>query len=445
MKAQLWRPSLRTFFTVAVIAVSGVWHASAFASQLHLTWADTSSNEDGFKVERKIGTTGAFSQIASVAANSSSYIDANVTDGTTYCYRTSAFNTSGTSAPSNEACGTLTARFILTVSKNGTGSGTINSIGINCGTDCSEAYLSGTTVTLTPSPAANSTFAGWSGNADCADGSVAITAATTCTATFTGSLKVQIGVFRPSTVTWLLDLNSNGTFDNCTIDSCPASFGISSDRPLVGDWTGTGTMQLGTFDPSTRVWELDRNANDKWEDCTIDLCKGPFGRTGDLPLSGYWKAGTASTQIGVFRPANALWYLDLNGNGRFDKGSTDAKLGPFGASTSLPVVGDWTGSGTTKIGTFDPATGMWQLDRNSNGIFDGCAVDGCVGPFGKAGNLPVVADWNGTGIAKIGTFDSATGMWQLDMNGNGIFDGCASDACVGPFGQQGDRPVVGKW
>jgi len=335
--------------------------------------------------------------------------------------------------------------FTLTVTKTGTGSGVVTATGINCGTDCSESYTSGTTVALTASPATDSTFAGWSGNADCTDGSIAMSAAKICTATFTGSLKVQIGIFRPSTATWLLDLNSNGTFDNCTIDSCPASFGISSDLPVVGDWTGTGTIQLGTFDPSTRVWELDRNGNDRWENCTIDLCKGPFGRNGDLPVGGYWKAGTASTQIGVFRPANALWYLDLNGNGRLDKGKTDTKLGPFGTSTHLPVVGDWTGSGTTKIGTFDPATGMWQLDRNSNGTFDGCAIDGCAGPFGKARHLPVAADWNGTGTAKIGTFDPATGMWQLDVNGNGLFDGCASDACVGPFGQQGDRPVVGKW
>jgi hypothetical protein len=95
---------------------------------------------------------------------------------------------------------------------------------------------------------------------DYADGSLTVRAATTCTATFSGSLKVQMEVFHPSSVTWLLDLNSNGTFDNCTIHSCPASFGVSSDRPVVGDWTGTGTMQLGTFDPSTKVWELDRNA-----------------------------------------------------------------------------------------------------------------------------------------------------------------------------------------
>jgi len=61
-------------------------------------------------------------------------------------------------------CGYVTA-YALSVSKSGTGSGTVtsNPSGINCGTDCSENYTPGTSVTLTASPAAGSTFAGWSG------------------------------------------------------------------------------------------------------------------------------------------------------------------------------------------------------------------------------------------------------------------------------------------
>jgi hypothetical protein len=55
--------------------------------------------------------------------------------------------------------------FNLSVSKNGTGSGTVTSspIGISCGTDCSESYTSGIQVTLTAEPASGSTFGGWSG------------------------------------------------------------------------------------------------------------------------------------------------------------------------------------------------------------------------------------------------------------------------------------------
>ena len=53
--------------------------------------------------------------------------------------------------------------YTLTVSKNGTGSGTVTATGINCGTDCSEAFIAGTSVSLTAAAAVSSTFTGWTG------------------------------------------------------------------------------------------------------------------------------------------------------------------------------------------------------------------------------------------------------------------------------------------
>ena len=53
----------------------------------------------------------------------------------------------------------------LTINKTGTGTGTVisNPAGINCGTTCGAGFAVGTEVTLTASPTAGSTFAGWSG------------------------------------------------------------------------------------------------------------------------------------------------------------------------------------------------------------------------------------------------------------------------------------------
>ncbi len=76
--------------------------------------------------------------------------------------------------------------YTLNVSKSGSGSGTVTSspIGIDCGADCSQEYGSGLAITLTATAATGSTFAGWSGDADCTDGQVIMDANKTCTASF---------------------------------------------------------------------------------------------------------------------------------------------------------------------------------------------------------------------------------------------------------------------
>ena len=80
----------------------------------------------------------------------------------------------------------------LSVSKAGTGVGTVtsNPAGISCGGDCSEFYSVNTSVTLTASPGSGSTFGGWSGNADCSDGVVTLSANRSCTATFAAAVRV---------------------------------------------------------------------------------------------------------------------------------------------------------------------------------------------------------------------------------------------------------------
>jgi PKD repeat protein len=90
------------------------------------------------------------------------------TEGT-YTATCTVVDDGGATATSNPVDITVTApqqTHTLTVQKAGTGSGTVSSspAGIDCGTDCSEAYDEGTVVTLTATAAADSVFSGWEGD-----------------------------------------------------------------------------------------------------------------------------------------------------------------------------------------------------------------------------------------------------------------------------------------
>ena len=651
----------------------------ASAAQLTLSWTDASDNEEGFGIERRTGTTG-FQRITSVGSNVSTYTDPNLASSTTYCYRVNAFNTAGSSAYTNEICGTtlaasftltltrsgngtvtssptgiicgsdctevytdgtvvklaaapangstfvnwsgnadcsdgsvtmnanisctavfnLITAYTMTVTRAGTGSGTVTSspTGINCGStcsttlnsgttvtltatpalgstfagwsgsctaagsvtmtgnmgctatfnssgytlttsvvnevtssgtaggtvvsnpagiscesDCTETYTSGVIVALTPKPAANSKFKAWTGHADCTDGSVTMNASKSCTATFSlntvslsiskagngtvastpsgincgtscsfnfvagttvtlratpdagftfsgwsgsctgtadckltlstnttvtanffNSLSDRIGIYRPSTGEWFLDRNGNGTWDDA--DTYAEPFGETVGVPVVGDWDGSGKTKLGLFVSKSSQWLLD---------CEVDNCVSSFGQSSDLPSVGRWTTSPGDS-IAVFRPSEKKWYLDTNRNGNWD-GCRKDECPSFSAYVNgdIPVAGDWTGSGTTQLGLFRPSTGEWLLNRNGDRAWNGCKRDTCITSFGEAGDLPVIGDWNGTGISKIGVFRPLTSEWFLDLNGNGNWDGASVDLHVIGYGESGEIPIVGKW
>lgn len=137
---------------------------SADALQATVRWVDTAASENGFKIERKVGTGGSYSAIATTAANVVSYIDPSLSASTTYCYRVRAYNAAGNSAPSNEVCASTSVQKVrLSASLIGNGTLTSSPGGINCPSDCTEDYGAGTQVTLTPSAGSGTQFASWGG------------------------------------------------------------------------------------------------------------------------------------------------------------------------------------------------------------------------------------------------------------------------------------------
>lgn len=84
-------------------APSNLSTAATSSSQIDLSWSDNASNETGFKIERKTGAGGAWSQIATTGANATSYSNTGLSASTQYFYRVRANNGAGDSGYSNEA------------------------------------------------------------------------------------------------------------------------------------------------------------------------------------------------------------------------------------------------------------------------------------------------------------------------------------------------------
>jgi hypothetical protein len=184
-------------------------------------------------------------------------------------------------------------------------------------------------------------------------------------------------------------------------------------------------------------WYLDLNGNGKWDNAVVDLQRS-LGAVGDVPVTGDWN-GDGITEIGVWRN-NHYWYLDYNGNGVWDSLILDNKSA-FGSPGDVPVTGDWNGDLRTEIGVFRN-NHFWFLDYNGNGKWDNVVLDN-KSIFGAPGDVPVTGDWNGNGKTKIGLY-RGNHFWFLDYNGNGKWDSIVLDN-KSRFGAVGDVPVTGDW
>ncbi|MCM8796957.1 MAG: hypothetical protein NC923_03660 [Candidatus Omnitrophica bacterium] len=75
---------------------------SASGNQVYLSWNDTSTDETGFKIMRRTGNNGPWSQIGSAPANTTTYIDDSISYDTVYYYVIQAAYEGISSANSNE-------------------------------------------------------------------------------------------------------------------------------------------------------------------------------------------------------------------------------------------------------------------------------------------------------------------------------------------------------
>jgi len=142
----------------------------------------------------------------------------------------------------------------LTVSKAGTGSGSVTSspAGIDCGTTCSASYPEGTAVSMTATPASGSVFGGWSG-ACTGTGSCTVTMseARTLTATFSPASVTTTRIEETSSA-----VRYTGTFhsQSNTADSAGAMrYSGATGGAAEFTFTGTGIRWLSRYGATSGI------------------------------------------------------------------------------------------------------------------------------------------------------------------------------------------------
>ncbi|MGX2039453.1 M12 family metallo-peptidase [Methylocaldum sp. MU1018] len=109
-----FRASATTITTTTVPTAPANLTATAQSSgSVALTWADKSSDETGFKVQRSQDGVN-WSEIASLGSNVTSFTNTGLSASTTYAYRIYAYNSVGNSEFSNTASATTSANTVDT-------------------------------------------------------------------------------------------------------------------------------------------------------------------------------------------------------------------------------------------------------------------------------------------------------------------------------------------
>ena len=225
---------------------------------------------------------------------------------------------------------------------------------------------------------------------------------------------------------WYRDMNGDNQWTSA--DGIQA-FGPAGATPVVGDWDGSGKTELGYYLNGT--WYLQTSTG---------VEQFTFGFTGSdvIPVVGDWNGG-GKTEVGVY--ANGAWFRDMDNSHTWDA-TNQAALAYLGwndggTNTVIPVPGNWAGDGKTEMGVY--CKGVWFLDSTGTGKYDGT-----YSYWGwNASLIPVVGDWNHTGIKdQFGVYNE--GVWFRDLDGTHQWD-ATNQAAVAYLGWSGALPVTGNW
>jgi N-acetylneuraminic acid mutarotase len=184
----------------------------------------------------------------------------------------------------------------------------------------------------------------------------------------------------------------------------------NGNAPTMFDFDGDAKSDISVFRPSNATWYLNQSAS--------GFTAVQFGLSSDKIVPADYD-GDGKTDVAVYR--DGAWYILSSSNNAFNAQQ-------FGQSGDVPLPGDYDGDGKADITVYRPAAGTFYLLHSSDNSFH-------FQQWGQAGDLPVMGDYDGDGKTDFAVFRPSTSTYYILQSSNGVVRG-------EQFGQSGDKPIA---
>ncbi len=217
---------------------------------------------------------------------------------------------------------------------------------------------------------------------------------------FDGDGKSDMSIFRPSSGIWWINKSSGG--------NAGFQWGLATDTLVPADYDGDDKTDVA-------VWRSAGSQQSKFyilQSSTNTLVTQQFGEANDIPISRDFD-GDGKADIAVYRSASSATASDPCGTSSstwyFRPSATPTTFynyGCFGAAGDKPVLGDFDGDAKTDLAVFRPSTALWYIAQSSNNTLR-------VQKFGLASDKLIPNDYDGDGKTDIAVFRPTDSNWYL--------------------------------
>jgi hypothetical protein len=188
-------------------------------------------------------------------------------------------------------------------------------------------------------------------------------------------------------------------------------------RPNTTDFDGDGRTDVAVFRPASASWYISNSSDNSFR-------AQAWGTSSDrLTPADY--DGDGKADIAVFRPSTGYWYI-------FESQTNSLRAVNWGISEDLPAPGDYDADGRADIAVFRPSVGIWYVLQSANGSL-------LSRQFGASTDKPVAGDYDRDGKTDFAVYrPGSNAQWYVLQSSDNNLKAQA-------FGITGDRAVPGDY